>query len=380
MVEHPLQAAVREAGGRGLPVPHARPPVSAVVVPAGVDAEVLRPGLGGRVDQGKQLLGGRIAHQRVHVVVEDHRQIRADERTPDGAAMRGEGGDRPLPTVPRHGDRGGHGRELRTRAELDRPVVIDVVGSAGDHRDLVHPHPATVDLPAPGPVVLDLPGQRASGGGVVDHGGGQDLAGRPGRGADRRAVGARLDAPVRRRDPTQALVVPQLHAAPTALRTPAVLRGVQHQVVQALTVVEQAAQGQRADHLHDLLVVGGVPYRAVGLQGGHLGVRGQGRGRLQTGQLVALHDDQADLLVVHDRAMGDVTQPLTDSRAGEARVVEAAAVAEHQQLHQRLAGRRRPLPPRDVQAVDRHRSVAADTDHDTDLRVTPADARHERRT
>ena len=270
--------------------------------------------------------------------------------------------------------------ELRARGQPDRPVVIDVVGPADDHGDLVGSDPATVHLPAPGPVVLDLPGQRATGGGVVDHGRGQDLAGRPGRGADRSAVGPRLDAPVRWRDPTETLVVPQPHAAPTALRTPAVLRRVQHQVVERLAVVEDAAQGQRADHLHDLLVVGGVPHRAVGLQGRHVGVRGErGAGR-QAGRVVALLDDQPGRPVVDDGPMRDVAQPLTDPGAGEARVVETAAVTQHQQLDQRLPGRRRPLVPRHVQAVDRHRSVAADADHDTDLRVPPADARHERRT
>ena len=303
VVEDPLQTPVGEAGRRWLPVPHTRPPVTAVVVPAGVDAEVLGTGLGGGVDQRQQLLGGRIAHQGVHVVVDDHRQVRADEGPTDGAPVRGQGGDRALPTLPGDGDRRGYGLELLARVQPDRPVMIEVVGSADDHGDLVGSDPATVHLPAPGPVVLDLPGQRATGGGVVDHGRGQDLARRPGRGADRRAVGSRLEVPVRRGDPAETLVVPQPNAAPAALRAPAVLRRVQHQVIERLAVVEDAAQGQRADHLHDPLVVGGVPHRAVGLESRHVGVRGErGAGR-QAGRVVALLDDQPGRPVVDDDPM-----------------------------------------------------------------------------
>ena len=72
-----LAEAAREPGRRRLPLADAVPPVSAVVVPAGVDAEDLRARVGGRVDQRQQLLGGRVAVQRVHVVVEDDAASRA---------------------------------------------------------------------------------------------------------------------------------------------------------------------------------------------------------------------------------------------------------------------------------------------------------------
>ena len=278
------------------------------------------------------------------------------------------------------GDRGGYGHELLARVQPDRPVMIEVVGSADDHGDLVGSDPATVHLPAPGPVVLDLPGQRPTGGGVVDHGRGQDLPRRPGRGADRRAVGSRLEVPVSGGDPAESFVVPQPYGAPAILRAPAVLRRVQHQVIERFSVVEDAAQGQRADHLHDPLVVGGVPNRAASLQSRHVGVRGErGAGR-QAGRVVALLDDQPGGPVVDDGPVRDVAQPVTDTGAGEACVVEGATIAQHQQLDQWLAGRRGPLVPRHVQAVDRHGSVVADPDHDADLRVPPADARHGRRT
>ena len=341
----------------------------------------LGAGLGRGVDQRQQLLGGRVAHQGVHVVVEDHRQSRSGRGAAgERPAVRGQRGDRARAKPSPERDARPDGRELLARVQRGcRPA-----GGRGrwgrDRRRVGRPVEPLAPPSASAAVVLDLPGQRTTGGGVVDHRRGQDLPRRPGRGTDRRAVGPRLEVLVRWGDPAETLVVPQPYAAPAALRAPVVLRRVQHQVIERLAVVEDAAQRQRADHLHDPLVAGGVPHRAVGLQSRYVGVRGErGAGR-QAGRVVALLDDQPDGPVVDDGAMRDVAQPLTDPGAGEARVVETAALTQHQQLDQRLPGRRGPLVPRHVQAVDRHRSVGAGADQDTDLRVPPADARHDRRT
>ena len=71
----PARPSPGRAAPGGLPGAHARPPVAArgVVVPAGVDAEAFGACTRGCVDERQETAGGRIAVERVHVVVEHQR-------------------------------------------------------------------------------------------------------------------------------------------------------------------------------------------------------------------------------------------------------------------------------------------------------------------
>jgi hypothetical protein len=53
VLDHALEAAIGEPDGGGRPLADARPPIAAIVVPAGVDAEVLGAGGGSSVDEGQ---------------------------------------------------------------------------------------------------------------------------------------------------------------------------------------------------------------------------------------------------------------------------------------------------------------------------------------
>ncbi len=152
-----------EAGGRRLPGPDGAPPVAVIVVPAGVDDEVLRAGLGGGVDQGQQLGRGRVAHQAVHVVVEDDRQPAVvGVRAAGGPAVAGEAGESDVGAAARgQRERHGHGTELGARLQRVAPAVVGVVRAVQCGVRRVVAHPA---LPAPAaPVVFDLPQPGAAG-------------------------------------------------------------------------------------------------------------------------------------------------------------------------------------------------------------------------
>ena len=198
-VEH-LGDPVREPGCGRLPRPDRVPPRFAQFgVPAGVDAEVLRPGRRGRVDEGEEPLGGRLTHQRVHVVVEDDRQpavvvVPAPDRAPVGGQL-GHG-----PVEPVVADRDGHRHrgERLARGQLGVPVVLGV-GRPEQRQVEVAPRPVgggvlptrvagalpggdvpaavLADLPVPGSVMLDLP-QPAPAATAADHGPHRQVAAR----------------------------------------------------------------------------------------------------------------------------------------------------------------------------------------------------------
>ena len=130
-IEH-LSDAVRKPDARRLPFPHVVPPAGEPlhrgVVPAGVDTERLRTGIGGRVDERQQPLGGRVPHQGVHVVVVDHRQpLIVRVRSPGEPAVLGQLAQGGLPAET-ESDCGRDGTEGLTGPEYGQPLVIGIGG------------------------------------------------------------------------------------------------------------------------------------------------------------------------------------------------------------------------------------------------------------
>ena len=176
-----LAQAPGEAGGRRLPLADAGPPAPAVVVPAGVDAEHLRPDRRRRVHERQQAFRGGVALEGVHVVVEDHRLGRVVRvRPPAGTPVRrqpGHGADEVVGEGDRDGDRG----ERLARPQHLQPRVVDV-GRAGQREVAVGG--VLADLVAPAAVVLDLPPPGGGAGGVGRDPDREVAPGRPGSGRD----------------------------------------------------------------------------------------------------------------------------------------------------------------------------------------------------
>ncbi|MBT1607886.1 hypothetical protein MKU73_12745 [Curtobacterium flaccumfaciens pv. betae] len=126
-------------------------------VPAGVDAEQVRSGVGCRVDERQELLGGRVAHEGVHVVVEHQGQGTVGlPHVPERPTLPGE---HPEGVVDRRGDADGH----RHRGERllgcdDGGPLVFLVGGAAQQQ--VRVPPGLPELVQPRPVVLDLPDER----------------------------------------------------------------------------------------------------------------------------------------------------------------------------------------------------------------------------
>jgi len=170
-VDH-LGESVREPRRRRFPGADGVPPV-ALGVPAGVDAEVVRPDLGRGVDQRQQLLGRRVTPQRVHVVVEDDRHPVLDRAPlPDRAALTRERREHAVDVGP-DDERHRHRRERLVGGDLDAPLVLMVgrsaqqqVATASGLTELVVPWAVVLDLPAQGvrhtPVDQNADGQRFS--------------------------------------------------------------------------------------------------------------------------------------------------------------------------------------------------------------------------
>ena len=261
-VKHLADAAGEPGGGRLPRADRVPPALVEVGVPAGIDAEVLRADLGRGVNQREQPLRGRVAHQRVHVVVEDHRQppgvlVRAADR----AADRGQGGDGPLEPVRADGHRGRHRRERAARRQRDVPGVLGVgraeqrhVGAAGRPGGRVAavragagrgiPVRALPRLPVPAAVVLDLPGPRVAGGPADDRAHRQVDPGRPRARAGQAESAARIgpvDVPV---EVGQRIAEPS--ALPAPFRQPVVLGPQQVEVVEVVGSAGGSAVGGRA--------------------------------------------------------------------------------------------------------------------------------------
>ncbi len=148
----------REAGLGRHPLADGRPPVAGVVVPAAVDDEDLDAGLARGLDQRQLLLGGRIAVDGVHVIVEhDARLGVVDVRRTHLAAVVGDVGDHAV-EIMGDGEGGRHGGEGFAQMQFLEPSVV-LVGRAGQRHAAVLG--VVLHVPAPGAVVFDLeqPGQ-----------------------------------------------------------------------------------------------------------------------------------------------------------------------------------------------------------------------------
>ena len=145
--------------GSGSQAPTAVPPApGVVVVPARVDAKYSAPACAAASIEREQLLGRRIAHEGVHVVVEDHREPAGSgwsRRSHGVVGEFAEGGVQHARTGP--DEDGGNGPELLAGREEVAPLVVGVVGAEqGDvgralaFAGLETPSRAGLDLPEPG--------------------------------------------------------------------------------------------------------------------------------------------------------------------------------------------------------------------------------------
>ena len=143
----------REPGLGRHPFANGRPPVAGVVVPAAVDDEDSDAGLAGGLDKRKLLLGGRIAIDGVHVIVEHHARFRVvTVRRAHFATVVGDVGDNPIKVV---GDSEGrrHCGEGFAKMEFLAPGVV-LVGRAGQRHAAVRG--VVLYIPAPCAVMFDL--------------------------------------------------------------------------------------------------------------------------------------------------------------------------------------------------------------------------------
>ena len=115
----------------GCHMPDRVPPVLiGLGVPSGVDAEILGADPGRRCDQRHQPFGGRVAHQGVHVIVEDHREPAVVlVGAPDGAAVVGEPPHRAFQALGAQSNRHRHRLERLAWPERDPPLVLGVGGA-----------------------------------------------------------------------------------------------------------------------------------------------------------------------------------------------------------------------------------------------------------
>ncbi|MET3802625.1 hypothetical protein ABID70_002580 [Clavibacter michiganensis] len=360
-IEHGGQAG-REPRGRGLPVADARPPPGRVVVPAGVDAEHLGADARGGVDEGQELPLGRVALERVHVVVEDDGQrVARGVRTAGGAAL---GGEAPQRVVEGSGHRegDGHGREGRVAVERHRPLVQRVRRPEdGDVRAVaravrprrsegglaeepvlerdaaVAPVRILAELERPGAVVLDLPRERPAGAAVARGARGVRDARRPrAEAGDREPVPAGLAAgrAVDGDEPGGA----QRAGGPPVLRAPAAVGPPQVDVVGR--VGHDRARGEAGDGPHAEGRVPGLdPERRRGAHGRHARDRLEHGGRDEAGRLVALHDLQPVDAARGGRGRVDEPQPGAERGAVVAVAVVDAAPGRREHLDERLARR-----------------------------------------
>ncbi len=355
MIER-VQESGREPGGGGSPVTDAGPPTGGVVVPAGVDAEVLGSYGGRGVDERQESGLGRITHERVHVVVEDHRQGRVLRMLPTGpATVAGQVAECSV-EIRAEGEGDGHGGDRAIGRQVERPVVILVVGT-GD-RDVATVQPirarSFADLDVPAAVVLDLPGQRDVRAAQPDG------AGRIGRPARPGAVAGPAEppgcgfAPGTGKDPAESPGAERV-PVPAVLRRPAGGRHPHLEVVEVVT--DHCAGGQTGDQPDRQRV------RAVG-QSDHTGDAHrrrpvcdlqQGCDPYSTGRVVL--GDREPL----DRAVGfrdvmEVAQPGPDHGAVDPRAVAVPTVAGGQDLDERLFGEHGGIAARDVGCRDVHQA------------------------
>lgn len=303
--------AAREPDLRRLPRADAVPPGSTVVVPAGVDAEHLRAHVRGGVDQGEQFGGGRVAHQRVHVVVEHDRQGRPVRvGAHDGTAVRGERRSRAVQAVGGDGDGHRDSGEGRAGLQVVLPLVVDVGGAEQSDVGAVEP---LTDLPPPGPVVLDLPQPRVAALPVDQATGRQLLAGRPGAGADGRDTAPSVLA-VQREVQIDGRAVAERTPGPPALAHPFAVRP--HHIEPRGGVSEETGgEGGDSQQQHRSGAAVGhpdpAPHRAdpVG--------RPEQRLSLQPGHLVTQDDSQLVPDAVTGPFAAHESQPPADRGLGE---------------------------------------------------------------
>ena len=377
VVQHRGQAAVGESHSGRLPLADAVPPVGErVVVPARVDAEVLGARRGGRVDQRQQLGGGRIAHEGVHVVVEDDRQaLGLGALGAQRAPVQGERPQGSLPAVA-HGHGDGHGGERLPRRDRQAPVVLGVARAHEQERQLAGTAAqALAELGVPGAVVLDLPGPRGAGGAVLEHSSGHPLAGRPGAAAGdgERATRVLLLVGGQAHLHESALAA-HGHPLPAALAEPVAVAGVQVHVVDAVAVRAERAGGEGRDGEQRERLRALVDDLGPGLDRGDALGGAQRGAHAQAGGRVDLLDDQLAPARRVVRGVAGVAQAVADRGGGVAQVGARVAVAEGEDLHERLCRDERGLGALGgacLQGGEAHRRIVIADEHSADGASSP---------
>ena len=359
-----------EAGGRRHPFADGVPPVPRVVVPAGVDAEHLGADLGGRADEGEELLRGGVAVERVHVVVEDDRHrgvvgVRAPRRaTMIGQCRHGAGGIRG------EGDRHGHARERLGGGEDVRPCRIGV-GRPGQGQ--VAAGGVLPDLPAPRAVVLDLPGQGQARGAGLQDAGGQSVRRRPRPRRHRREGAARVVAREVLGEGHEVRAA-QRSTRPPPLAEPVALAGhplpVRERVAGRVGGGESGGPG--SDRPEDDTTGTDVGERDGAGDGRDAVADDEGEPCLQVGG--ALPDDEGVHAVARGLGVVDVPHPQSELGVGEAPRGGAVTRVGGEDLDERDAVDRK-RPSRDAHGAADHGRVVVPVERQCDQVGAPLEAR-----
>lgn len=309
----PASPPVAEARGRRAPLADAVPPVAPVVVPAGVDAEVLRSGLGRRVDERQEPVRRRVAHERVHVVVEDERAAgvgrHRDARGPPVVRELADGGVEPV-VAERERDR--DALEALARCERLQPGVVKVVRTLEHQGEPVGPLELRVDLPAPGAVDLHLPHDGVTRVRVDQRRDRDVVPGGPRRASlqgVRAPVGLAVRAGVGVGERAGAL---ERRRGPAALPAPLAACGPDLGRACGAEKAGQAAEGHGGQHLQDDGRASLIPDPGADAPGVEVSMAGECRGHERTRQGVSLDDLQSADAPGVPLPPGDEAEPLRE--------------------------------------------------------------------